>query len=79
MVELFLRSIQLCPDRVLLVNNVCRGLASLAKVSGKSGARQVATMEVGQKLAPSSDVHLVTPNWNRRKQLSGNTTGTFRF
>ncbi|OBS81645.1 hypothetical protein A6R68_20192, partial [Neotoma lepida] len=32
-VELFLRSIQLCPDRVLLVNNVFRGLASLAKVS----------------------------------------------
>ncbi|XP_075841649.1 serine/threonine kinase-like domain-containing protein STKLD1 isoform X3 [Microtus pennsylvanicus] len=32
-VELFLRSMQLCPGRVLLVNNVCRGLASLAKVS----------------------------------------------
>ncbi|XP_038193376.1 serine/threonine kinase-like domain-containing protein STKLD1 [Arvicola amphibius] len=32
-VELFLRSIQLCPGRVLLVNNACRGLASLAKMS----------------------------------------------
>ncbi|XP_023485014.2 serine/threonine kinase-like domain-containing protein STKLD1 isoform X4 [Equus przewalskii] len=30
---LFLQSIQLCQDRVLLVNNAYRGLASLAKVS----------------------------------------------
>lgn len=32
---LFLQSLQLCQDRVLLVNNACRGLASLAKVSGE--------------------------------------------
>lgn len=61
-VELFLRSIQLCPGRVLLVNNACRGLASLAKVSGKSGTRQAANMEVEQKLATSSDVYQVTIN-----------------
>ncbi|XP_059115837.1 serine/threonine kinase-like domain-containing protein STKLD1 isoform X1 [Peromyscus eremicus] len=45
-VELFLRSIQLGPDRVLLVNNVCRGLASLAKVS-ELVAFKVAVLEEG--------------------------------
>ncbi|KAM7316717.1 hypothetical protein ACRRTK_024448 [Alexandromys fortis] len=45
-VELFLRSIQLCPGRVLLVNNVCRGLASLAKVS-ELVAFQIAILEEG--------------------------------
>lgn len=34
-VMLFLRSLRLCQDRVLLVNNACRGLASLAQVSGE--------------------------------------------
>lgn len=34
---LFLQSLRLCQDRVLLVNNACRGLASLAKVSGEPG------------------------------------------
>lgn len=34
---LFLQSLRLCQDRVLLVNNACRGLASLAKVSGELG------------------------------------------
>lgn len=37
-VVLFLRSLRLCQDRVLLVNNACRGLASLAKVSGERAA-----------------------------------------
>ncbi|XP_006900685.1 PREDICTED: probable inactive protein kinase-like protein SgK071 [Elephantulus edwardii] len=32
-VVLLLRSVQLCQDRVLLVNNACRGLASLVKTS----------------------------------------------
>ncbi|XP_040601106.1 serine/threonine kinase-like domain-containing protein STKLD1 isoform X2 [Mesocricetus auratus] len=45
-VELFLRSIQLCPGRVLLVNNACRGLASLAKVS-ELVAFRVAVLEEG--------------------------------
>ncbi|CAO2598158.1 Serine/threonine kinase-like domain-containing protein STKLD1 [Lemmus lemmus] len=45
-VELFLRSIQLCPGRVLLVNNVCRGLTSLAKVS-ELVAFRVAVLEEG--------------------------------
>ncbi|KAK7802366.1 hypothetical protein U0070_018116 [Myodes glareolus] len=45
-VELFLRSIQLCPGRVLLVNNVCRGLASLAKVS-ELVAFRIAVLEEG--------------------------------
>lgn len=34
---LFLQSLRLCQDRVLLVNNACRGLASLVKVSGEPG------------------------------------------
>uniref|UniRef100_A0A8C6W2U2 Serine/threonine kinase-like domain-containing protein STKLD1 n=1 Tax=Nannospalax galili TaxID=1026970 RepID=A0A8C6W2U2_NANGA len=45
-VALFLRSIRLHPDRVLLVNNACRGLASLAKVS-ELVAFQVAVLEEG--------------------------------
>ncbi|XP_041530432.1 serine/threonine kinase-like domain-containing protein STKLD1 isoform X2 [Microtus oregoni] len=45
-VELFLRSMQLCPGRVLLVNNVCRGLASLAKVS-ELVAFRIAILEEG--------------------------------
>ncbi|KAL6085452.1 hypothetical protein STEG23_004654 [Scotinomys teguina] len=45
-VELFLRSIQLYPDRVLLVKNVCRGLASLTKVS-ELVAFKVAVLEEG--------------------------------
>lgn len=37
-VALCLRSIRLSQDRVLLVNNACRGMAGLAKVSGEPGA-----------------------------------------
>lgn len=37
MADLLLRSVQPCRDRVLLLNNACRGLASLAKVSGEPG------------------------------------------
>lgn len=37
-VVLFLRSLRLCQDRVLLVNNACPELASLAKVSGERAA-----------------------------------------
>ncbi|KAM4876499.1 serine/threonine kinase-like domain-containing protein STKLD1 [Thomomys bottae] len=44
MVTLFLRSIQLCQDRVLLVNNACRGLASLTRMS-ELVAFQVAVLE----------------------------------
>lgn len=40
MAALFLRSIRLCQDRVPLVNNAYRGLASLAKVSGEPGCGQ---------------------------------------
>ncbi|XP_060245708.1 serine/threonine kinase-like domain-containing protein STKLD1 isoform X4 [Meriones unguiculatus] len=43
---LFLKSIQLFPTSVLLVNNVCRGLASLAKVS-ELAAFRVAVLEEG--------------------------------
>lgn len=35
---LLLHSVRLCQDRVLLVNNAYRGLASLAKRSGEQGA-----------------------------------------
>eukprot|EP00073_Rattus_norvegicus_P045164 XP_017447312.1 PREDICTED: serine/threonine kinase-like domain-containing protein STKLD1 isoform X2 [Rattus norvegicus] len=52
-VVLLLRSIQLCPGRVLLVNNALRGLASLAKVSELVAFRTV-VLEEG-----SSGLHLV--------------------
>uniref|UniRef100_A0ABI7VU62 Protein kinase domain-containing protein n=1 Tax=Felis catus TaxID=9685 RepID=A0ABI7VU62_FELCA len=45
-VTLFLRSIRLCQDRIPLVNNAYRGLASLAKVS-ELAALQVAMPEEG--------------------------------
>lgn len=38
-VELLLQSIRLSQERVLLVNNAYRGLASLAKVSGEPSVR----------------------------------------
>lgn len=38
-VALCLRSIRLSQDRVLLVNNACRGMAGLAKVSGAAAPR----------------------------------------
>ncbi|XP_073746017.1 serine/threonine kinase-like domain-containing protein STKLD1 isoform X2 [Callorhinus ursinus] len=49
-VALFLRSIRLCPDRVLLVNNAYRGLASLAKVSELAALQVVAPEEGGSGL-----------------------------
>lgn len=49
---LLLNSIQLCPGRVLLVNNAFRGLASLAKVSGKSGTSQAATWRWNKSQLP---------------------------
>ncbi|KAM5298557.1 LOW QUALITY PROTEIN: serine/threonine kinase-like domain-containing protein STKLD1 [Ctenodactylus gundi] len=45
-VATLLRSIQLCPARVLLVNNAYRGLASLAKVS-ELAAFRMAVLEEG--------------------------------
>lgn len=44
MVDLLLQSIQLHQDRVLLVNNAYRGLASLAKVSGEPGSNGAAAL-----------------------------------
>ncbi|XP_027470243.1 serine/threonine kinase-like domain-containing protein STKLD1 isoform X2 [Zalophus californianus] len=49
-VALFLRSIRLCPDRVLLVNNAYRGLASLAKVSELAALQVVVPEEGGSGL-----------------------------
>lgn len=49
-VSLFLQSIRLCQDRVLLVNSAYRGLASLAKVSGEPGDTPGCHWEVGAKL-----------------------------
>lgn len=51
-VVLLLRSIQLCPGRVLLVNNALRGLASLAKESGKSETSQAATWRWNKSQLP---------------------------
>ncbi|KAF3820959.1 hypothetical protein GH733_011112 [Mirounga leonina] len=47
---LFLRSIRLCPDRVPLVNNAYRGLASLAKVSELAALQVVVPGEGGSGL-----------------------------
>ncbi|XP_034351427.1 serine/threonine kinase-like domain-containing protein STKLD1 [Arvicanthis niloticus] len=52
-VVLLLNSIQLCPGRVLLVNNAFRGLASLAKVS-ELVAFRIVVLEEG-----SSGLHLI--------------------
>lgn len=45
--DLLLRSVQLCQDRVLLLNNAYRGLASLAKVSGEPGPNRAAARRRG--------------------------------
>lgn len=45
--DLLLRSVQLCQDRVLLLNNAYRGLASLAKVSGEPGPNGAAARRRG--------------------------------
>ncbi|XP_032274907.1 serine/threonine kinase-like domain-containing protein STKLD1 [Phoca vitulina] len=47
---LFLQSIRLCPDRVPLVNNAYRGLASLAKVSELAALQVVVPGEGGSGL-----------------------------
>ncbi|XP_044120300.1 serine/threonine kinase-like domain-containing protein STKLD1 [Neovison vison] len=49
-VALFLQSIRLCQDRVLLVNNAYRGLASLAKVSELAALQVVEPEEGGSGL-----------------------------
>ncbi|XP_047556781.1 LOW QUALITY PROTEIN: serine/threonine kinase-like domain-containing protein STKLD1 [Lutra lutra] len=49
-VALFLQSIRLCQDRVLLVNNAYRGLASLAKVSELAALQVVVPEEGGSGL-----------------------------
>lgn len=50
-VVLFLRSMQLGQDRVLLVNNAYRGLASLVKVSGEAGEGSGCCWEGGGRLS----------------------------
>lgn len=51
MVALFLKSIHLSQDRVLLVKNAYRGLASLAKVSGEHGDQLGCRWEAGANSA----------------------------
>ncbi|XP_012576644.1 PREDICTED: serine/threonine kinase-like domain-containing protein STKLD1 [Condylura cristata] len=50
-VALLLRSLRLCPGRVLLVINACRGLASLARVSELAAFQVVLPGEAGNGLA----------------------------
>lgn len=45
--DLLLQSVQLYQDRVLLLNNAYRGLASLAKVSGEPGLNGAAAQRWG--------------------------------
>ncbi|XP_027983019.2 serine/threonine kinase-like domain-containing protein STKLD1 [Eptesicus fuscus] len=56
-VVLFLQSLRLCQDRVLLVNNACRGLASLAKVSELAALRVVVSEERGSGLSLIKDTY----------------------
>ncbi|KAK1334006.1 hypothetical protein QTO34_005005 [Cnephaeus nilssonii] len=56
-VVLFLQSLRLCQDRVLLVNNACRGLASLAKVSELAALRVVVSEERGSGLGLIKDTY----------------------
>ncbi|XP_016052137.1 PREDICTED: serine/threonine kinase-like domain-containing protein STKLD1 [Miniopterus natalensis] len=56
-VSLFLQSIRLCQDRVLLVNSAYRGLASLAKVSEMAALRVVAPQEEGSGLTLIKDTY----------------------
>ncbi|XP_021050668.1 serine/threonine kinase-like domain-containing protein STKLD1 [Mus pahari] len=56
-VVLLLRSIQLCPGRVLLVNNAFRGLASLAKVSELVAFRIVVLEEGSSGLRLIQDIY----------------------
>lgn len=46
---LLLRSVRLCQDRVLLVNNAYRGLANLVKVSGEAGGGPGCCWEGGRR------------------------------
>lgn len=61
-VELFLRSIQLSQERVLLVNNAYRGLASLAKVSGEPRVRA--------KTSPRQSCPWLLTNQNRKNKTT---------
>lgn len=54
MVALLLQSIRLCQNRVLLVNNAYRGLASLVEVSGEPGDRTRLPPTGGDKNQPPS-------------------------
>ncbi|EPQ11202.1 Protein kinase-like protein SgK071 [Myotis brandtii] len=57
MVVLFLQSLRLCQDRILLVNNACRGLASLVKVSELAALRVVVAEEKGSGLSLLRDTY----------------------
>ncbi|GAB1286126.1 Serine/threonine kinase-like domain-containing protein STKLD1 [Apodemus speciosus] len=63
-VVLFLRSIKLCPGRVLLVNNAVRGLASLTKLSAayELVAFRIVVLEEG-----TSGLHLIQDTYQLYK------------
>ncbi|XP_048204772.1 serine/threonine kinase-like domain-containing protein STKLD1 [Perognathus longimembris pacificus] len=56
-VTLFLRSLRLCRDRVLLVNNACRGLACLTKMSELVAFRVAVLEDNGSGLAILRDIY----------------------
>ncbi|KAM6170126.1 serine/threonine kinase-like domain-containing protein STKLD1 [Rhynchocyon petersi] len=58
-VVLLLQSIWRCQDRVLLVNNACRGLASLAKVSEMAAFQMVMPAETGSGLVLLQETYKV--------------------
>ena len=68
-VVLFLQSIRLCQDRVLLVTSAYRGLASLAKASGEPGGRGVGARKRGQTTS-----HVCQLPTNQTKVKTGKST-----
>lgn len=66
---LFLQSIRLCQDRVLLVTSAYRGLASLAKASGEPGGRGVGARKRGQTTS-----HVCQLPTNQTKVKTGKST-----
>lgn len=70
-VTLFLQSIRLCQERIPLVNNAYRGLASLAKVSGEPGSGLGYSEEAGGQDSTSRVCQLPTNQKHNQKVKIG--------
>lgn len=75
-VVLLLQSIRQCQDRALLVNNACRGLASLVKGSGEPGDRPATgrgrqTRQVTSACCPQEQKQNVSRGQEKRPVVPG--------